>query len=129
LGKDIEEKTALTLAEKKYKLLIKNESDIRKIYKKLGDYLVRIGYNLDIVQNILNNIVKDEISHLNGTETQQKRGDEEIIKLYELAEKRYSIIIKSESDSRKIYKKLSEYLIRRGYSWDNVKSVLNSIIK
>lgn len=129
LDSDIEENTALKLAEKKYRLLIKNESDNRKIYKKLGDYLVRNGYNLDIVQNILNNIVKQEINDLNRTETQQERQDEDVSKLYELAEKRYSIIIKSEDDSRKIYKKLSDYLIRRGYSWDNIKSVLNSIMK
>lgn len=128
LDKDIEENTALKLAEKKYKVLIKNESDTRKIYKKLGDYLVRNGYDLDVVQNILSSIVKEEISHLNETEIQQKREDDDASKLYELAEKRYSIIIKSESDNRKIYKKLSDYLIRRGYSWDNIKSVLNSII-
>jgi Uncharacterized protein conserved in bacteria len=129
LDKDIEESTALKLAEKKYKLLIKNESDVRKIYKKLGDYLVRNGYNLDIVQSTLNNIVKEELNHPNTTETQNESKDEDISKLYELAEKRYSIIIKSENDSRKIYKKLSDYLMRRGYSWNNIKSVLNSIIK
>jgi Uncharacterized protein conserved in bacteria len=129
LDSNIEEDAALKLAEKKYRLLIKNESDNRKIYKKLGDYLVRNGYNLDIVQNILNNIVKQEINDLNRTETQQERQDEDASKLYELAEKRYSIIMKSESDKRKIYKKLSDYLIRRGYSWDNIKSVLNSIIE
>lgn len=129
LDKGIEENTALKLAEKKYRLLVKNESDIRKIYKKLGDYLVRNGYNLDITQNILNNIVKDEISHVNTNEPQQERGEEDVSKLYELAEKRYSIIMKSESDNRKIYKKLGEYLMRRGYSWEDIKAVLNSIIK
>lgn len=129
LDKDIEENTALKLAEKKYRILIKNEADVRKIYKKLADYLVRSGYNLDVVQNTLNNIVKEEVNHTNGTESPQEREDEDVSKLYELAEKRYSIIIKSESDNKKIYKKLSDYLIRRGYSWDNVKSVINSIVK
>lgn len=129
LDKDIEENTALKLAEKKYKLLIKNESDIRNIYKKLGDYLIRNGYNLDIVQNTLNNIVKEELNHPNTTESQNESKDEDISKLCELAEKRYSIIMKSESDSRKIYKKLSDYLMRRGYSWSNIKSVLNSIME
>lgn len=129
LDKDIEENTALKLAEKKYRILIKNEADVKKIHKKLGDYLVRSGYNLDVVQNTLNNIVKEEINHTNEAESQQEREDEDVSKLYELAEKRYSIIIKSESDSKKIYKKLSDYLIRRGYSWDNVKSVINSIVK
>lgn len=129
LDKDIEENTALKLAEKKYRILIKNESDIRKIYKKLGDYLVRNGYDLDVVQNTLNSIVKEEINHLNETETQQEKEEEDVSKLYELAEKRYSIIIKSECENRKIYKKLSDYLIRRGYSWDSIKSVLNTIIK
>jgi len=91
--------------------------------------LVRNGYNLDIVQSTLNNIVKEELSHPNTTETENESKEEDISKIYELAEKRYSIIIKSESDRRKIYKKLSDYLMRRGYSWSNIKSVLNSIIK
>lgn len=129
LDKEDEENTAVKLAEKKYKLLIKNESDIRKIYKKLGDYLVRSGYNLDIVQNTLNNVVKEELSRPNKTETQNESQDEDTGKLYELAEKRYNIIMKSESDNRKIYKKLSDYLMRRGYAWDDIKSVLNCIIK
>lgn len=125
---DDEENVALKLAEKKYKILIKNENDIRKINKKIGDYLVRSGYNLDVVRNTLNNVVKEEKNDLNKTETENQSEDEDINKLYELAEKRYSIIIKSESDKKKIYKKLGDYLLRRGYSWDKVKSVLSSII-
>ena len=128
IDNDDEENVALKLAEKKYKILIKNENDIRKINKKIGDYLVRSGYNLDVVRNTLNNVVKEEISDLNKTETENQSEDEDINKLYELAEKRYSIIIKSESDKKKIYKKLGDYLLRRGYSWDKVKSVLSSII-
>lgn len=129
LDKEVEENTAVKLAEKKYKLLIKNEPDIRKIYKKLGDYLVRSGYNLDVVQSTLNNLVKEELSRPNKAEAQNESEDKDTSKLYELAEKRYNIIMKSESDSRKIYKKLSDYLMRRGYTWDDIKSVLNSIMK
>lgn len=48
---------------------------------------------------------------------------------YELAKKKYNTIIKSESDSRKTYKKLSEFLVRKGYSWETAKKVVNKILK
>lgn len=130
LDKSIEENTALRLAEKKSKLLVKNESDWRKIYKKLGDYLIRNGYNLDIVQKILNDVVKENLNSLDRTENFNEKNieQEDMNVLRELAKKRYETIIKLENDSKKIYKKLSDYLLRRGYSWENVKPTLNEII-
>lgn len=129
VDEDTEQSVAARLAEKKYKILIKNESDIRKIYKKLGDYLIRNGYNSDIVQSTVDNLLKEDENSLNRIKPDAESVDKDISKLYELAEKRYNIIMKSESDSKKVYKKLSDYLLRRGYKWDDIKSVLNSIIK
>lgn len=129
IDEDTEQSVAARLAEKKYKILIKNESDIRKIYKKLGDYLIRNGYNSDIVQSTVDNLLKEDENSLNRIKPDAESVDKDISKLYELAEKRYNIIMKSESDSKKVYKKLSDYLLRRGYKWDDIKSVLNSIIK
>lgn len=129
VDEDTEQSVAARLAEKKYKILIKNELDIRKIYKKLGDYLIRNGYNSDIVQSTVDNLLKEDENSLNRIKPDAESVDKDISKLYELAEKRYNIIMKSESDSKKVYKKLSDYLLRRGYKWDDIKSVLNSIIK
>ncbi|AKA71805.1 recombination regulator RecX [Clostridium scatologenes] len=124
----VEKETAIKLAEKKYNLLIKNEKDYRKIYKKVGEFLIRKGYNSDIVSEALNNVVKKDFSDF---EKKDEINDDEQIdldKLRVLAEKRYNIIIKSEQDYKKIYKKLSDYLLRRGYSWENIKTVLSSIV-
>jgi regulatory protein len=129
IDKSSEQDRALKLAEKKLEVLMKNESDARKIYKKLGDYLVRNGYNLDIVQDILNNLVKEELNNTNRKKQENKETDKKVNKLYELAEKRYELIIKSESDKIKIRKKLSDYILRRGYEWEEVKSALNCIMK
>ncbi len=128
INKESEESSALKLAEKKYNLLIKSEQDIRNINKKLREYLIRKGYNLDIVQSVLNQVVKQDINNIYENEVEDKV-NEDIDKLYELAEKRYRILIKSESDVRKLYKKLGDYLLRRGYSWNDIKAALNNIIK
>lgn len=128
MDKEAEESSALKLAEKKYNLLIKSEQDIRNIHKKLREYLIRKGYNLDIVQGILNKVIKQDINSIYERDSEDKV-NEDIDKLYELAEKRYKILIKSENDVRKLYKKLGDYLLRRGYSWNDIKTALNDIIK
>lgn len=123
-----EENSALILAKKKYVIIAKSESDSRKIYKKLGDYLIRSGYNLDVVRKILDTVVKKNLDSINERKEAEENINHDIDKLYDLAEKRYKVIIKSEKDSVKIYKKLSEYLLRRKYSWDDIKVVLKSVV-
>lgn len=54
-----EEQVAINLAEKKYIILLKSEIDSKKIYKKLGDYLIRKGYKFEIVKAVLNKILKE----------------------------------------------------------------------
>lgn len=46
-----------------------------------------------------------------------------------LAQKKYTLLQKSETDSKKIYKKLGDFLIRKGYSWEVVKAVLPLVLK
>lgn len=129
IDNSIEKQVAFKLAEKKYNLLVKNEEDYRKIRKKVGELLMRKGYNSDIVSETLNNVIKKETYKLDKKDETGKKEKVDLCKLHQIAEKRYNIIIKSESDSKKLYKKLSEYLLRRGYSWENVKAVLSSVIK
>ena len=54
--------------------------------------------------------------------------EEDYDKLYELASKRYNILIKSETQKIKIYKKLGDYLLRRGFQWEQIKKVLRDLI-
>ena len=121
--------TALQLGEKKIKILCKSEKDIRKIYKKTSDYLVRSGYDFGIVNEVLDKIViNEEHEQARGNELPCSTYEDEYDKLQELASKRYNILIKSEADKLKLYKKLGDYLLRRGYPWEKVKKVLRNLI-
>jgi regulatory protein len=117
-------RTALSLAEKKYRVLAKSENDYRKIYSKLWEYLLRNGYSKDIIDETLTRIVKpveQEIIHdEQGTDMEELR---------RLAEKRYAVVAKSEDNQQKIYRKLSDYLMRRGYSWEEIKKVLKAVVQ
>lgn len=57
IGSEEEEESAMNLGEKKYNILIKREDDPKKIYKKLGDYLITRGYNFQTVKIVLNKIL------------------------------------------------------------------------
>ncbi|WP_243108645.1 recombination regulator RecX [Clostridium rectalis] len=57
---NIENQVLLKLAQSKYNQIIKRESDLHKIYKKLGDFLIRKGYNFEDVKHTLNKIIKND---------------------------------------------------------------------
>lgn len=122
IDNDIEYNYAKTMAEKKYKVLQKVERDSRKQYKKLGDYLIRNGYNTETVSDILRQTVVDQNYNENDVE-------KDTIELASIAQKRYNLLIKSEADEKKLYKKLSDYLLRRGYKWEDVKSALKDVMQ
>ncbi|MGH4118554.1 recombination regulator RecX [Clostridium sp.] len=120
---------ALRLGEKKIAVLFKSEKDIRKLYKKTADYLVRNGFDFEIINDVLNSVIKNYNSEEPcGKVTSEDTYEEKYYKLHELASKRYSILIKSDSPKIKIYKKLGDYLLRRGYKWDEIKNVLRDLI-
>lgn len=136
--KDVEEakerEAALKLAQKKYDILIKSETNEKKVYKKIGDYLGGRGYNFDIINSALNKIIRLEDDTLNKENINNyeggcnNTGEEDLSKLKELAEKRYRILLKSDKDYGNIYRKLSQYLLRRGYNWDDIKKILRGIV-
>ncbi|GLC32112.1 recombination regulator RecX [Clostridium omnivorum] len=118
---DIEYSVAETLAIKKYELIKKTEKDCRKQYKKLGDYLIRNGYDSEIVSSI----VKKTVVNDNSNEDIHEKDSGEISLL---AQKRLKVLMKSEQDQKKLYKKLADYLLRRGYRWEDVKSSLKELM-
>lgn len=115
-------KTALKLVEKKHKTLSKTETDNRKIYSKLWEYLLRNGFDKDIIEETISKV---EFSNEQVKDLEKKNTDYEELK--RLADKRYSILIKTEDNSQKIYKKLADYLMRRGYGWEDIKPVLKAV--
>lgn len=120
----VEEKAAFHMAKKKYFYIIKGENNINKVYNKLGNYMVGNGYDFPLVKRILKEILK-EYNCIDKEDTAQEINRDEI---YDAAKKRYDIIMKSENDPVKIYKKLGAYLLRRGYPWENVKGILKELI-
>lgn len=122
ISSDEEKDIAHKLGEKKYEILCKSENSTPKLKKKLGDYLLRNGYNFEVVNEVLNKVIKEE---------EEKEVIEEVENnfdaLVNIASKRLNIIMKSESDSKKQYKKLHDYLLRRGYKYDEIKEVLKEI--
>lgn len=136
LDESFENQTALKLAKKKFHIVKKSEPNIRKIYKKVGDYLVSKGYDFNIITSILNQVIdceeydeNDEKVDIDNHNYKEEAEEKNLSKLKELAEKRYIVISKLENDKTKINRKLSEYLIRRGYNWQDVKKILKEIVE
>jgi len=58
---DVDQKnTMLSLAERKYKTLHKNEQDSRKLYKKLADFLMRKGFQWEEIKPALKEILSED---------------------------------------------------------------------
>ncbi len=122
-------KTALLLGEKRMCTLAKSEKDSKKLYKKTADYLLRSGYDYGIVNEVLDKITKDDKNQMPmESDVYPDTCEEDYNKLQELAAKRYNILIKSEPLKIKLYKKLGDYLLRRGYKWEEIKKVLGDLI-
>ncbi|NNU75578.1 recombination regulator RecX [Clostridium estertheticum] len=127
--------TALKLANKKIVTLSKSEKDHQKLYKKTSDYLARTGYDYELIRKVMDEIARDDKEDdlidgipLSKDENYEDTSTQDYNKLYELASKRYNILIKSETDKMKIYKRLYDYLLRRGFRWEQIKKVLRNLI-
>lgn len=125
-----EEVVALKLAEKKLKVIYKSEKNISKIKSKLNTFLISKGYSFDIIKSVVSKL---EIKEAENNEIFPEDNSEEVNEsrqneLFNLAEKRYERLSKSEGDSLKRKKKLQDFLLRKGYSYSDIKGVLNKII-
>lgn len=106
---------------KEYKLLDDEKYAEAYIKEKIKDQgKNKIKYAL-INRGIPNEIIEEKLSLIDGEQEKQAA----II----LAEKKYNILLKSENDQRKIYKKLGDHLIGKGYKFEVVKVALNKILK
>ncbi|MCY6482832.1 recombination regulator RecX [Clostridium aestuarii] len=129
----LEKDAAFKLAQKKYNIIKKSENNYMKTYKKIGNYLASRGFDYNIINNVLTEVVNEEHDSKECSKKNYEQIEEEhnihLEELYNLAKKRYNIICKSEKDNIKIYRKLSQYLLRRGYKWENVKKILKEIVQ
>lgn len=120
--KEIE--VALLLINKKYKVLIKNEDNILKVKRKLYDYLIRNGFNGNVINSVILQTVKEEDFIKEESEEDKEKSLNE---LYTLTEKRLEIVQKSEKDDQKIKRRIYDYLLRRGYKYDDIKRVFEDL--
>lgn len=79
---------------------------------KLKFALIRKGVSEKVIEIALNCIDEEELQDT----------------ALELAKKRYKILLKSEGDKVKLYRKLTDYMVRRGYTWEQVKTIVDSLV-
>lgn len=143
-----EEDIAFNLGEKKARVICKNESDIRKIKNKLNSFLMSKGYSYDTIKSVIEKLeivptIKEEkeiVIPLNEggieemsymrTAVFQESQDEENHKeeLFIIAEKRFDKLSRTEANKMKLKRKLQDFLLRKGYNYSEIKSVMNKLI-
>lgn len=120
-----ESSVALALAEKKARILGKSERDKGKLLGKLTKYLLSKGYTYDLINQVVNKVA------LTIAEDEEALEEEEVDfeELLALAQKKYNVLKNNEDNKLKLKKKLQDFLLRRGYSYDEIKSVLSQVIE
>ncbi|MEW9095015.1 MAG: recombination regulator RecX [Clostridiaceae bacterium] len=91
----------------------------------IKEKIVKEGVN-KIKFSLISKGIKEEIINEKINEVDSECQEEAILKL---AEKKYNQLMKTENDKRIIYKKIGDYLFRKGYSWDIIKVALNQTLK
>lgn len=79
----------------------------------------RIVYGLR-QKGIKDDIIYDKIESIDS-EAQEDTA-------FRLAEKKYNILKNRETDKRKLYQKLAQHLVSRGYSWEIIRSSLRRLL-
>lgn len=82
----------------------------------------KIKYNL-MKKGIREDLIEKELNEVNIDKQQYYNT------LMELARKKYEILSKKEADKLKVKKKICDYLLRKGYLWEEIKPVLNDLLK
>ncbi|WP_027632101.1 recombination regulator RecX [Clostridium hydrogeniformans] len=98
--------------DEKYALMFSKDKIIKSGRKKIEYDLKRKGVDNKIIKHSLDNL--DEEVELNNAK--------------KLALKKYNLLKNKEEDKRKIYNKLSTYLLGRGYEYGLIKKVVSSIL-
>ncbi|GAA0179166.1 recombination regulator RecX [Clostridium sediminicola] len=123
INTDIEIHGAKKVAQKKLKG-INNKYGKRVLYSKVGSYLATKGYSFDIINEILPPLI-DTVNNDNNESMDDEGFNHQLL---QIAEKKYRQLLKNETDNKKIYIKLSQFLLRKGYDWDEIKRVIKKVI-
>jgi regulatory protein len=115
---------ALKLAQKRLDILSKKEKDKNKLSQKITYHLVSKGYNYSLINEIFPKLsfpIKEEVEELYSKET-------DFQELLTLAEKKYKTLKTSENNEIKLKKKLQDFLLRKGYDYDEIKTVIIQVM-
>lgn len=120
-----ESAVALALAEKKARILGKSEKDKGKLLGKVTKYLLSKGYTYDLINQIVNKVA------LTIAEDEETLEEPEVDfeELLALAQKKYNLLKSNEDNAMKLKKKLQDFLLRRGYGYEEIKAVLTQVIE
>lgn len=129
ITREIQAQNAEKAAVKKLNILLKTETNYTKIYCKLGNFLVRLGYDNEVIKKIVNSLLEEVKSGKIENEQAQKNSNHNTKDIYEIAKKRYDILIKQESDPVKLSNKLYGFLMRRGYAYEEIKTELKKLME
>jgi len=113
---------ATRLAQKKADTLCKNEKDKQKILQKINVFLINKGYSYSIINEVIPKI--DLTIYIEEENYKEEKDFEE---LKSIAEKKYTLLKKNEDNMMKLKKKLQDFLLRKGYSYEEIKSVIMNI--
>ena len=121
LDKEYEEETIERIIEflSNYNFINDNEYVERYLREKLKTYGYKYVYNKLIQKGIDRNII--ERVYENSNKEEEETG------AYELARNKYKSLIKNEETYLKAYRKLYDFLMRKGYSSNLVKSIVESV--
>ena len=106
---------------KEYKML--NDEELARSIVRDRKNIKKYGKKRIINELKMKKIDKDIIS----SAIEELEDDEEYDNAVILAERKYRII--NDTDSRKVYQKLSRYLVYRGYDYDTVKRVIRKVMQ
>lgn len=99
--------------DKKYAKMFIKEKTSKEGRNKIRFELLKKGVSEEIIQNEIDLI-----------ECEKEKNS-----AFKLAKKRYKVLKKLEKNDGKIYKKLFNYLVRRGYEYNDIKNILEDILK
>ena len=121
MDKEYEEETIDRIIEflSNYNFINDNEYVERYLKEKLKTYGYKYVYNKLIQKGIDRNIIEKVYENSNK--------EEEETGAYELARNKYKSLIKNEETYLKAYRKLYDFLMRKGYSSNLVKSIVESV--
>jgi len=114
------------IINKKIHTLIKDGKDEYFIKNKLYSYISSKGFSGDCVLKSIKEAIMENRDLIYEYQSIKEEKDKENI--MDVASKRYTLLSKSETNNMKLKKKLYDFLLRKGYSYEDIKGVVNKII-